>query len=162
MEIWPDMPVYMVAIQQGGQIKDSFGGIGNAAKALASQLTPMRLLVGGITTAAIALSVAYYQGAQESTEFNKQLILTGNYAGVTTDRLNEMAKTIAKSGGTQGAAAAALAKVVGTGAFGANQLESVTRSALAMEKATGQSVDATIENFKRLSPLFLRISLRRL
>ncbi|MCE9949234.1 phage tail tape measure protein [Hafnia paralvei] len=144
------MPIYMIAIQQGGQIKDSFGGIGNAAKALASQLTPMRLLVGGITTAAIALSVAYYQGAQESTEFNKQLILTGNYAGVTTDRLNEMAKTIAKSGGTQGAAAAALAKVVGTGAFGANQLESVTRSALAMEKATGQSVDATIENFKRL------------
>lgn len=144
------MPIYMVAIQQGGQIKDSFGGIGNAAKALASQLTPMRLLVGGITTAAIALSVAYYQGAQESTEFNKQLILTGNYAGVTTDRLNEMAKTIAKSGGTQGSAASALAKVVGTGAFGANQLESVTRSALAMEKATGQSVDATIENFKRL------------
>ncbi|TBL49444.1 phage tail tape measure protein [Obesumbacterium proteus] len=144
------MPIYMIAIQQGGQIKDSFGGIGNAAKALASQLTPMRLLVGGITTAAIALSVAYYQGAQESTEFNKQLILTGNYAGVTTDRLNEMAKTIAKSGGTQGAAAAALAKVAGTGAFGANQLESVTRSALAMEKATGQSVGATIENFKRL------------
>lgn len=144
------MPIYMIAIQQGGQIKDSFGGIGNAAKALASQLTPMRLLVGGITTAAIALSVAYYQGAQESTEFNKQLILTGNYAGVTTDRLNEMAKTIAKSGGTQGSAASALAKVVGTGAFGANQLESVTRSALAMEKATGQSVDATIENFKRL------------
>lgn len=144
------MPIYMIAIQQGGQIKDSFGGIGNAAKALASQLTPMRLLVVGITTAAIALSVAYYQGAQESTEFNKQLILTGNYAGVTTDRLNEMAKTIAKSGGMQGAAAAALAKVVGTGAFGANQLESVTRSALAMEKATGQSVGATIENFKRL------------
>lgn len=144
------MPIYMVAIQQGGQIKDSFGGMGNAAKALISQLTPMRLLVGGITTGAIALGVAYYQGAQESQEFNKQLILTGNYAGVTTDRLNEMAKTISKSGGTQGAAAAALAKVVGTGAFGSNQLESITRAALAMEKATGQSVDTTIENFKRL------------
>lgn len=144
------MPIYMVAIQQGGQIKDSFGGIGNAAKALISQLTPMRLLVGGLATGAVALATAYYQGSQESQEFNKQLILTGNYAGVTTDRLNEMAKTIAKSGGTQGSAASALAKVVGTGAFGANQLESVTRSALAMEKVTGQSVDATIENFKRL------------
>lgn len=144
------MPIYMVAIQQGGQIKDSFGGMGNAAKALISQLTPMRLLVGGLATGAVALATAYYQGSQESQEFNKQLILTGNYAGVTTSRLNEMAKTIAKSGGTQGAAAAALAKVVGTGAFGASQLESVTRSALAMEKATGQSVDATIENFKRL------------
>lgn len=29
------MPVYMVAIQQGGQLKDSFGGIGAAAKATA-------------------------------------------------------------------------------------------------------------------------------
>lgn len=144
------MPIYMVAIQQGGQIKDSFGGIGNAAKALISQLTPMRLLVGGLATGAVALATAYYQGSQESQEFNKQLILTGNYAGVTTDRLNEMAKTIAKSGGTQGAAAAALSKVVGTGSFDANQLESITRSALAMEKVTGQSVDATIENFKRL------------
>lgn len=104
------------------------------------------LVAGGL----IGVAKAAYDGSQESTEFNKQLILTGNYAGVTTDRLNEMAKTIAKSGGTQGAAAAALAKVVGTGAFGANQLESVTRSALAMEKATGQSVGATIENFKRL------------
>ncbi|MGT3185611.1 phage tail length tape measure family protein, partial [Yersinia enterocolitica] len=28
------MPIWMVAIQQGGQIKDSFGGIGNAAKAM--------------------------------------------------------------------------------------------------------------------------------
>lgn len=104
------------------------------------------LVAGGL----IGVAKAAYDGSQESTEFNKQLILTGNYAGVTTDRLNEMAKTIAKSGGTQGSAASALAKVVGTGAFGANQLESVTRSALAMEKATGQSVDATIENFKRL------------
>lgn len=144
------MPIYMIAIQQGGQIKDSFGGIGNAAKALISQLTPMRLLVGGLATGAVALATAYYQGSQESQEFNKQLILTGNYAGVTTDRLNEMAKTIAKSGGTQGAAAAALAKVAGSGAFSSSQLESVTRAALAMEKATGQSVDATIENFKRL------------
>ncbi|MGM7813195.1 phage tail length tape measure family protein, partial [Yersinia enterocolitica] len=30
------MPLYMIAIQQGGQIKDSFGGIGNASKALLS------------------------------------------------------------------------------------------------------------------------------
>lgn len=104
------------------------------------------LVAGGL----IGVAKAAYDGSQESTEFNKQLILTGNYAGVTTDRLNEMAKTIAKSGGTQGAAAAALSKVVGTGSFDANQLESITRSALAMEKVTGQSVDATIENFKRL------------
>lgn len=41
------MPLYMIAIQQGGQIKDSFGGIGNASKALLSLITPMTVgLVG--------------------------------------------------------------------------------------------------------------------
>ncbi len=33
------MPVYMVAIQQGGQLRDSFGGVGNALKAMLSMVT---------------------------------------------------------------------------------------------------------------------------
>ncbi|MEG7663740.1 phage tail tape measure protein [Hafnia paralvei] len=179
------MPIWMVFMQQGGQISDSFGGIGSlfevikreilgfkdasddsndslseSANGLAENaengkkflgfLTPARLAIGGVTATIAALGVAYYQGSKENEEYNKQIILTGNYAGVTTDRLNEMAKTISKSGGTQGAAAAALAKIVGTGAFDSRQLEGITRAAVAMEDATGQSVDATIANFKRL------------
>ncbi|AKJ74007.1 tail length tape measure protein [Salmonella phage 36] len=37
------MPVWLVAIQQGGQIKDSFGGVGNTFKALLSFLNPVTL-----------------------------------------------------------------------------------------------------------------------
>ena len=32
------MPLWMVAIQQGGQVRDSFGGIGNAARAVVSEI----------------------------------------------------------------------------------------------------------------------------
>lgn len=144
------MPVWMVAIQQGGQIKDSFGGIANSLKAVMSIITPTKLALGGLLGVAGLLITAWYQGSKEADAFNRQLILTGNYAGKTAGQLNTLARTISKGGFTQGEAASALAKVVGTGTFSGAELEQVTKAALAMERAVGQSVEATISNFEKL------------
>ncbi|MGK4442460.1 phage tail tape measure protein [Yersinia enterocolitica] len=144
------MPLYMIAIQQGGQIKDSFGGIGNASKALLSLITPMTVGLVGAATVVAGLAVAYYKGASEGEEFNKQLILTGNYAGRTASQLQDMAKGLSGNGLTQSALSAAMAKVVGSGSFDSSQIEMVTLAAAKMEQATGQSIDATVNNFKRL------------
>ncbi|CNF22792.1 putative phage tail protein [Yersinia enterocolitica] len=144
------MPLYMIAIQQGGQIKDSFGGIGNASKALLSLITPMTVGLVGAAAVVGGLALAYYKGAAENEEFNKQLILTGNYAGRTASQLQAMAKGLSGDGLTQSALSAAMAKVVGTGSFDSSQIEMVTLSAAKMEQATGQSIDATVNNFKRL------------
>lgn len=144
------MPLYMIAIQQGGQIKDSFGGIGNASKALLSLITPMTVGLVGAAAVAGGLALAYYKGAAENEEFNKQLILTGNYAGRTASQLQAMAKGLSGNGLTQSALSAAMAKVVGTGSFDSSQIEMVTLAAAKMEQATGQSIDATVNNFKRL------------
>lgn len=144
------MPVYMVAIQQGGQLRDSFGGVGNAMKAMLSMVTPARLAIGGMVGVAGLLATAWYKGSQEATEFNKQLILTGNYAGKTSAQLTALAKSISGGGVTQYAASSALAQVVGSGKFDASKLETVTRAAVAMEQATGQAVDTTITNFQKL------------
>lgn len=144
------MPLYMVAIQQGGQIKDSFGGIGNASKALLSLITPMTIGLVGAAAVVGGLALAYYKGAAENEEFNKQLILTGNYAGRTASQLQAMAKGLSGDGLTQSALSAAMAKVVGTGSFDSSQIEMVTLAAAKMEQATGQSIDATVNNFKRL------------
>lgn len=144
------MPLYMIAIQQGGQIKDSFGGIGNASKALLSLITPMTVGLVGAAAVVGGLAIAYYKGAAENEEFNKQLILTGNYAGRTASQLQAMAKGLSGNGLTQSALSAAMAKVVGTGSFDSSQIEMVTLAAAKMEQATGQSIDATVNNFKRL------------
>ncbi|WP_236907958.1 phage tail length tape measure family protein, partial [Cronobacter sakazakii] len=144
------MPVWMVAIQQGGQIKDSFGGVGNALKAVMSLLSPARLAFGGLIGVAGLLVTAWYQGSKEAEEFNKQLILTGNYAGKTAGQLNDLARAISKSGSTQGGAAGVLSKVVGSGKFSGEELEAVTRAALAMQQSVGQSVDQTIRAFEKL------------
>ena len=144
------MPVYMVAIQQGGQLRDSFGGIGNAMKAMLSMVTPARLAIGGMVGVAGLLATAWYKGSQEATEFNKQLILTGDYAGKTSAQLTALAKSISGGGVTQYAALSVLSQVVGSGRFDASKLEAVTRAAVAMEQATGQAVDTTIANFQKL------------
>ncbi|HGJ4365482.1 TPA: phage tail tape measure protein [Salmonella enterica subsp. enterica serovar Thompson] len=107
-------------------------------------------LVGGVAAAVYGLGKAYYEGAKESEEFNKQLILTGSYAGKTTGKLNEMAKSLAGNGVTQHDAAGVLTQVVGSGAFTGQAVAMVSRTAARMQQAVGQSVDETVRQFKRL------------
>ncbi|EEM3688256.1 phage tail tape measure protein [Salmonella enterica] len=107
-------------------------------------------LVGGVAAAVYGLGKAYYEGAKESEAFNKQLILTGSYAGKTTGQLNAMAKSLAGNGVTQHDAAGVLAQVVGSGAFTGQAVAMVSRTATRMQENVGQSVDETIRQFKRL------------
>ncbi|HHT4300998.1 TPA: phage tail tape measure protein [Citrobacter werkmanii] len=148
---------FLILLQQGGQIKDQFGsvkgavsGVGSYLRTLAGALTPATLGIGALAVGAGALATAWYQGAQEATEFNKHLILTGRYSAESAGQLSDMALRIGGASGKVSAAARALAQVAGTGTFKPEQLESVTRAAMAMEQATGQSVDATVKNFQKL------------
>ncbi|MFY3772134.1 phage tail tape measure protein [Providencia manganoxydans] len=144
------MPPWLVAVQQGGQIKDSFGGFGNSLKAITSLITPWKVAMFGGVGALTAFGVAAYQGSKELSEYNKQLILTGNYAGKTKSQLNDLARALSGDGITQYKMADALAQVVGSGSFSGSQVDMVANVAAKMEKATGQSVDETIKQFQRL------------
>ncbi|CAG9416494.1 phage tail tape measure protein [Providencia alcalifaciens] len=144
------MPVWMVMIQQGGQIKDSFGGVGNSLKALTSLITPARVAMLGFSGAAAAVAIAAYQGSKEFGEFNKQIILTGGYAGKTASQLDALARSLSGNGITQHSMADAISKVVGSGSFSGGVVDMVSKTATAMEKAVGQSVDETIKQFQKL------------
>lgn len=145
------MPIWLVAVQQGGQIKDSFGGWANAGRALVSTINPLTLAIATVTAAVGATVVAFVQGAAESFEYEKAIALTGNSAGVSADRLAQMAKQIDGVSGTQRQAAAALAEVTAAGKFTADQVELIGTTAVVMENAIGRSVSATIDEFKRLA-----------
>ena len=140
-----------VFLQQGAQIKDSFGGVGPA---LAETARYALGLVNPFTLAAAAVGAAafaYKQGSDEITAYQRSLILTGNAAGTTAGRLGDMAKAIDGTVGTQRQAAAALAEVAGTGKFAADQIQAVATAAVAMEEATGKAVSETIAEFKKLA-----------
>lgn len=145
------MPVWLVAVQQGGQIRDSFGGWANAGRALVSTINPLTLAIASVTAAIGATVIAAVQGAAETYEYEKAIALTGNSAGVTSDQLAGMAREISGISGTQRQAAAALAEITASGKFTADQIKLIGTTAVLMQNNVGQAISATVEDFKKLA-----------
>jgi phage-related minor tail protein len=73
----------IAALQQGGQLKDVMGGVGNMFRAIGSLITPFTV---GMTAAAAsvgALAYSFINADRESAAFRDNMILTGRFAGVT-------------------------------------------------------------------------------
>ncbi len=139
-----------VLLQQGGQLRDVFGGIVPAARALGGSLlgliNPYTLLA-----AAVAAAVAGYAiGSREVDEYNKALITTGNAAGTTAGQLQQQARSIAAIVGTQAAAAEALAALAGTGRVAASDLEQFAMVAVKAQRTLGIEVAETAKQFADL------------
>lgn len=142
---------FMVLMQQGGQLKDMFGGIGPAIKGVGSYVLG---LVNPFTVAAAAVGVlglAYYKGSQEQDEFYKSLTLTGNQIGKTTGQLADIASRVSEaSGATTGAAAATLNQLVSSGKVAGDSLERVTTAIVETSKATGIATDKLVDDFNSI------------
>jgi lambda family phage tail tape measure protein len=141
---------FLVAIQQGGQLRDSFGGVGATFKALGSVLTPVRLLFIGAAAAAALLAKGFNDGQKESFELQKAIVLSGNAAGVTTSQLAGMARALANIRGTQGEASAALGLAVSSGKIAADQLQQVAQVAIDLKRVAGVPLEETIKLFTAL------------
>lgn len=149
-----------VFLQQGSQLATMFGSAGAAAKALGGYVLGLVNPFTVAAAAAIGLAVAYEKGANEAREFSKALILSGNASGATANQLQTYAASISKVVGTQSAAAEALAEFTRTGRVGTENLEQFARAALVWEKATGQAVGKTVEQFAELAKAPVDASVR--
>ncbi|WP_337239187.1 phage tail length tape measure family protein [Proteus faecis] len=114
---------------------------------------------GGITAGLTGVAKLAYDVEREFSQFNKQLILTGNYANKSASQLNEMARTLAGGGITRGEMASSISSVVGTGVFSNNEISRVSKAVAQMNYITGQTIDTTIDQFKRLQDEPLQMSL---
>jgi lambda family phage tail tape measure protein len=140
-----------VLLQQGGQLKDMFGGVGNAAQALggyvAGLINPLTLTAA----AAAGLAVAFFKGQEESRDLERALINTGNAAATTAGELREIADRVADTtGATRGGSASVLAELTATGRVTAEMLEKVAAAAIALERTGGQAAADTAEQFAAL------------
>lgn len=144
-------PITMVALQQGGQLKDMFGGLGPAARALGGYILGLINPFTVSAAAAAALGYAFYKGTEESDAYSNALILTGNSAGLTADQLGSMAKQVSATVGSTGVAASVLASLAGSGKIAGDSFMDVAQAAVSMEEATGKAVSETIAEFVKLA-----------
>ncbi|WP_430738626.1 phage tail length tape measure family protein [Klebsiella quasipneumoniae] len=143
---------FMVLMQQGGQLKDMFGGIGPAIKGVGGYVLG---LINPVTLAAAAVGVlglAYYKGSQEQDEFYKSLSLSGNLVGKTTGQLADMAARVSVvASSTTGVSAATLNKIVSSGKVAAESLERVTTAVVEISEATGIATEKLVGDFNDIA-----------
>ncbi|WP_241596013.1 phage tail tape measure protein [Rosenbergiella epipactidis] len=143
---------FTVLMQQGGQLKDMFGGIGPAIRGVGGYVMG---LINPFTLGAAAvgaLGLAYYQGQQEQEVFQQSLILTGNQVGKTAGQLSDMARNVSlATGSTQGAAADVLNQLVSAGNIAGDSLQKVAGSIANMSNVTGQATTQMVSDFESIA-----------
>ena len=141
-----------VLLQQGGQLKDMFGGVVPAAKALGGYVAG---LINPFTLAAAAvgaLGLAYYKGSQEQDEFYKSLTLTGNLIDKTSSQLADIAARVSvATNSTTAAAASTLNQLVSSGKVAGDSLERVTTAIVKTSDATGIATDKLVVDFNDIA-----------
>ncbi|NMX91985.1 MULTISPECIES: phage tail length tape measure family protein [unclassified Pseudomonas] len=128
-----------VLLQQGGQLKDMFGGVGPAAKALGGYVLG---LINPFTIAAAAvgaLGLALYDAEKEASEFNKALFSGSANTGKTALGLATLAKDASSLSGSFSEAKAAVIALAGVGRLSEVQFSNLAKAAVSIGEFTGKS-----------------------
>ena len=184
---------FLILLQQGGQIKDQFGGFGamfqalrdalfgfdgdvkkstdeastsagdltegiNSASDAAERLgqargllTPLSLTLVGLAAAAGMVLYSFYQGNSLLSDFNRTLVLSGNSAGLTADRMLAVSRSAANTGMTFSAAAQTLSALVKAGVAAGANFDQLTVTIANFADKSGIAVDDVAKAFGRLT-----------
>ncbi|EMX4558661.1 phage tail tape measure protein, partial [Escherichia coli] len=142
---------FLIMLQQGGQVKDSFGGMIPMFRGLAGAIS---LPMAGVTSLAVAtgaLAYAWYQGDSTLSAFNKTLVLSGNQSGLTAERMLTLSRAGQAAGLTFNQASESLAALVNAGVRGGEQFDAINQSVARFASASGVEVDKVAEAFGKLT-----------
>lgn len=131
---------FLVLLQQGGQIKDQFGGIGAAARGIAAAVSPAVLGIGSLAAGIGTLLFGLEAGRRESNALRDSLILTGNAAGVTADGVTRLSAAVADgSRQTVGGAREILNALISSGRSSSAVLESQALAIARLADVSGKA-----------------------
>lgn len=138
-----------ILLQQGGQIKDSFGGFGPTFRALAGAITPTGAAIAGVAASVALLGGAFLAAERERLDFENGIARTGNVAGLTRGGLEDLAKSTASLAEiTVGAAREVATSVAASGLFTTANAEAATRAIALYSKAVGVDAAESLKVFE--------------
>lgn len=132
-----------------------FGGslmvLGEQTGAASLLFSGMGLTILGVVGTLGLLAAGMIKGASDQKHMNDALLMTGNYAGLTSDSLNAMAHAAVEAGGSLGEAKKVATELAGSGKFTGDQIAYITEATVEWEHATGQSTKSIIASFESLA-----------
>ncbi|MDZ4927413.1 phage tail tape measure protein [Escherichia coli] len=142
---------WLILLQQGGQVKDSFGGLIPMFRGLAGAVSLPAVGITSLVAATGALAYAWYQGDSTLSAFNKTLVLSGNQSGLTADRMLTLSRAGQAAGLTFNQASESLAALVNAGVRGGEQFDAINQSVARFASASGVEVDRVAVAFGKLT-----------
>jgi phage-related minor tail protein len=137
----------MVLLQQGGQLRDQFGGFKPLFAGIVSAISPMMVAMTAAAASVTVFTTALYLGRSESEKFHNTMILTGRFAGITEGQFNSLSVAIKRDfGGTIGSAREVMDSLVASGQFTGKTLYSVGSAITKIASLSGESASDIAKN----------------
>lgn len=142
---------WMVFLNQGGQLKDMFGGIAPAAKAVGSAVWAM---VTPWTAAAVALGAVAFAayGASKSMETLAIAVAKGDQIAGTAEQMYALADAINQIDGVNlKSAEAAVARLASSGKLTGENFDLAAEAAARWATVSGESADVIASKFEAIA-----------
>ena len=132
----------MVMLQQGGQLRDQFGGFKPLFAGIAEAVTLSKVAFVGAAAAVGALAYGFYYGSKEAAKFRDDLILTNNYAGLTSQSFNKLSSSLSDNLNVSITDTKAIfMALAASGRITSKNLESVAEVIANISRLSGESAD---------------------
>lgn len=142
----------LILTQQGGQLKDMFGGVVPAVRAVGTYVAALINPFTLTAAAAAALGYAFYAGTKEAKEFNNTLVLTSNYAGQTATSFQALASQVAVDATSSfGDARDVLLDLTKTGRYTSGEMEGLANVIIRTSRLSGESLENVSKDYAKLA-----------
>lgn len=142
---------FLIMIQQGGQLRDMFGGFGAMFRNVGAMILKFITNPFVIAAGAVAgLTAAFVYGAKEAEDYGKAIALTGNYSQISVNQFLELQKSLDGIGVSKSAAADALTAIAAAGLRTNLNMVDLTKTMLDFSKQSGIAIGDVVAEYKSL------------
>ena len=140
---------FIAILQQGGQLKDVMGGVGNMFKAIGTLFTPFSVGLGSVAIGLGAVGLAAYQASEDLAKFQDALTLSGNYSGITQESFVKLANTLGgQTRSSIGDVKEALLALISSGQFTEKSIGAVAKAVVTYAEIAGVSATEATQKLK--------------